>query len=532
MGVDAQHEEYKARLPDWRRIRDALDGERVVKARRQEYLPPPPGMQSELGNELIGATGKRTVSGPYDFYLSFAEFPEIVDPALTGFQGMIHSGTPVVELPDDLAYVQEDATPRGDNLFVLWQQVTREVLAGGRAGLLAEIGEDDEVSLCPYSAESVVNWTERTQRDGGGASLVVLRECRTVQAQDAKGNVDPFSTEERILWRELRIIGGVYQVRVWEDAGRPGPANVSTTDPASKLRIVKDWVTPQFFGKPLDYIPFTCINALDIGYSYGAIPILPLVRRAFSIYRLTADYRRALYLKGDPQPYIAGVVKGSKDVPKRFGGEELWTFSNANAKVGFLDIDGQGIPLMRQAIADEYERFDQEGGRLLSTTQRAESGDALARRMRAHQVTLRNVVINAAMGMEQALRVVAEVAQEDEESVSFKPSLNFSEPELTGSEALQWVQAKSGGFPISDRTLHDLAVRGGVTDKSFEDEVDEMDQEGAALSAIPRPQPGQPGQTEPGQPEPGQPPSPEQGQPSAPPPKKAAQPAAAGVAAY
>ncbi len=453
---------------------------------------------STTSNELLASTGKRTTTDAYDFYISFSEFPEIVEPALPGFQGILHAREPRVNIPPRMEYLEEDATPEGFSLLVLWQQVTREILAGGRVGLLADVSRDDNVRVVPYSVENVINWQERPPRLGGGAFFVIIRELKQVPKEDKAGVLDEFATEQMRFFRELRVRDSVYQARLWRDpegtkfertsaAGTIAvpsiPASGEQGGPEIVLVDGQEWTTISLLGKTFDKIPFLAVNALDIGFEYGAVPILPMTRRAYSIYRLTADYRRSLYMKGDPQPYIAGISEDK--APPRIGGETVWTFDSPDAKPGYLDIDGQGIPLTRQAIQDELERFDQEGGKLLSTTQRPESGEALAMRLLAHQVTLRNVVINAGIGFQQALRMIAEMLGLDAKEVTFEPDLDFASPVMSGTEASEWAKAKSVGFPISSETLHSLARRGGVTEKTFKEEIEAIEEDPLAMASIP-----------------------------------------------
>lgn len=477
MPVDDVHPEYGVRVPDWEMVRDGLDGERAVKDRRTRYLPAPPGMQI-TGAEVLQSTGKPTTRGAYEFYLSFAEFPEILEPALNGFQGVVHARPPKVQLPSRMDYLEESATPDGESLRDLWQTVTREVLSGGRVGILADISRDDTVRFVSYAAENITNWEARPARLGGGANFVVLCEIRRVV--DPQRPDDPFATVERKFWRELRLVDDIYKTRLWSEPHDGGNPQIEAVEDAD----AEGWVTPVIVGKALDRIPFVCVNALEVGFEYGAIPILPLARRCFSIYRLTADYRRALHVKGDPQPYVTGIKQ--EDAPREFGGTTLWTFEAPDANPGYLDISGDGIPLMRDEIEKQLVRFDQEGGRLLSTTDRPESGAALVVRTRAHQVTLRNVVITAAAGVRDALQNAAEILRVDSDAVVFDPDLDFAEPGMTGREALEWSQAEMSGFPLSKRTLHGLAVRGGVTELTFEEEMELIEDEGTELASVSR----------------------------------------------
>jgi hypothetical protein len=247
---------------------------------------------------------------------------------------------------------------------------------------------------------------------------------------------------------------GVYQSRVVEN--RDG-----------RYVEVEPWEPVTYFGKTFDEIPFLSVNTLDIGFQYGAVPLSPLTKRALRIYRLTADYYRSLYNKSDPQVVLSGVM--DEDVPTAIGGQSIWNFPNTDAKAAYLDIDGKGIPLQRDAINDQYVRFWEEGARLLSPGDAApESGRALAKREHAKQVTLKNVVINAGDALQMALRKIAVTLGENPELVVFRPDLDFATPTMTGQEAFEWAQAQNAGFPISDAELHALAVRGGATEFTFE----------------------------------------------------------------
>jgi hypothetical protein len=495
MPVDTLHTGYQERIPDFESIRDGLEGDRRVKAKKQRYLPAPPGMAS-AGNEVSATRGKRTTTAPYSFYLSFAEFPEIIEPALTGFQGIVHGRLPRVVLPPPMEYLLEDATTEGRALQILWMTITREILAGGRVGLLADVREDNRVRFAVYNVESIINWQARVESEGGGANFVVLIENRELRDDES----DPFDTRPRRFYKELRLMNDVYQIRHWRDTGEfQQPTIVTGTsfqsipiptarvnmagEPAVVLVDGNEWNEVELFGSTFNFIPFIPINALDIGFTYGAIPMLPLTRRAYSVYRLTADYRRALYQKADPQAWVTGV-SDEEEIPTRIGGDTIWHFSNPEAKVGFLDIDGDGIPLMREAIQDELQRFDQEGGRLLSTTMRPESGDALKKRLLAHQVTLRNIVINAGTGFQQALRMVAVMLGVNPDLVTFEPDLDFAEPTMSSQTFLEFVQAKQIGGPLSLESIHSLARRGGLTEKTFEQETKQAEEETEAAEAF------------------------------------------------
>lgn len=477
MPVSSTHPLFDRQKDDWEMIRDSLEGERAVKKKRDQYLPIPPGMGRTAASREFLDTGKNIIRDAYSFYLSFAEFPEILGEALMGFQGIIHDKAPRVELPPKMQYLLEDATPQGEPLDVLWSMITANVLKLGRIGLLCDIGSDDLIRIVTYPADTVINWSLQTRREGGNPDFVVVQEAREVPVPN-----DPFQTKGLEVWRELRVFRdeGVYRVRTWVESTNGGQPKIEQIEGETDET---GFMTPELFGQTFPEIPLTIVNATHLGFKYGPMPLRPLARRVHSIYRLTADYRRALYVKGDPQAVITGV-EDEENIPDRIGGGEIWVLP-AGADAQYLDIDGNGIPLMKEEIDAQYERFYQEGGRLLDTADRGpESGEALRRRQAAQQVTLKDISVVCANGVQEVLRKIAAYLGENPENIHFEADTDFTEPILPADELVKYTAAKIQGAPMSWRSLHSLMMRGRLTEKDFEQEMEEIDDEGAELDGL------------------------------------------------
>ena len=226
MPVTTHHANYEARVEDWSRVRDAIVGESAVKAARETYLPRPPGMRQATHVVLDG--GKRTGDDRYDFYLGFAEFPEIIGPTIDGLQGLIHEKPAEVVLPSQLDYLIKDATPDGEGIDILWERITREVIAAGRINLLHDVGADDLVRFCSYSAESMINWRLSPKREGSEPQLVVLREEVEEEGDDG------FEVKPVIIYRELRLLDGLYAVRRWVE-GEKGEMLLVVTEDTNEM---------------------------------------------------------------------------------------------------------------------------------------------------------------------------------------------------------------------------------------------------------------------------------------------------------
>lgn len=451
MPVSSERPEFQHRVDDWRLVRDTVEGEAAIRRAITRYLPVPPAM-NEGG----------VISSRYDFYKSFAEFPELISPTLNGILGLIHEKRPIVNLPTKMQYMIKTATPDGETLEEYWERLTQEILVVGRFISLAEIYNDTPY-LCPYPTESLINWSLLPKRDGGGPDMVVFREVTQEPMTD-----DEFEYETVTRYRVIRLDGdGTYSVTVYMEAWDD---NLKATI----FRPVDGYenIRPSLLGREFDFLPVVVVNTLDTGFDYGPIPMLPMARRAASIFRKSADLNRSIYIKCDPQPVIMGV--DSADAPSQIGGGSIWTFENAEAKVQYLDIDGQGIPIMQKAIQDDFERFSDEVGTLFEgVTSGYESGEALRRRQAMRQVTIKSLVINAAQGLVESLKMIGRVlglSESELDTIEFTPNLDFTEPMMTGQELQNLIQARNLGAPISEEAVHALMKRRQLTNFDWETE--------------------------------------------------------------
>lgn len=477
MPVDSRHEDYLLHELDWKKCRDTIEGENAVLAAAEVYLPRPPGMKRTQTLSSGQATTTRIINtdDQYDHYVSFARFPEIVAPQVNGVQGLIHSTELSVELPTELEYLLETATPDGMGLLDLWEHMTREVFSTGRVNLLAEVmADDDSIRLCPYSVESFINWRIATKEDGNLVTLAVLEEVSKQPKQD-----DNFVDEEVLRWRELALDPetGIYQVRRWVKLNDKDEPTIEM-DPDTG----EEWVIPVLFGEAFTEIPLWPVNATDTGWDYGPIPIIPTVRRALSIFRLTADYYRALHIKGDPQAVLFGVDRESGEVPTSIGGAQIWAFSNADGHAEYLDVDGGGIPATLDAISAEYDRVSAESGRMIDSQKEttAESGEAVRRRQAFQLVTVSSMVVNAAASLEEIIKQVGRLMKLDEgkiEGIKVAPDLSFSESDMTYDDLIKAMQARNQGAPLLIEDIHDDMRARRLVSRSYEEFLENVTQE-------------------------------------------------------
>ena len=477
-GVATKHRTFQLKELDFIMMRHANEGQSCVKRQLTRYLPKPPA----LLDKGIDPKGQK-----YDFYLSFAEFPELTSQALISIQGLVHKLPPEIELPRQIEYLRDNATPDGKPLDQLWMDVTREVFLMGRAGLLPEVFENT-VRLCQYAGDSIINWRKLKEGSGADASLVVLYE----PTEEESTTGDGFASEIIDYFRVLRLTPEGYVEELWRNQTKiaDSTGQVAATQPSQTTVMLEQYpIRPQRQGAGWAGIPFVPINAGDIDYDLGPIPLLPVAQKSMDIYRKTATYQRTLYLKGDPPMLRKGFTEEEVESIKTVGGGVIWDASNTDADAMYIEPTGDSIPHQRTSIVDDFEQAQKAAGKLFDDAKGGvESGEALRERRAAQSVTIVGVLQTVADGFERALRNVTEVMGGNPEDVHFRPNLDFMEADLSAADVLQFTQAKNEGAPISRETLHGVFKRGGVTRMEFADEertIEEEDPEAAGDVTLP-----------------------------------------------
>lgn len=474
MALDSKHPQFQEFFPDWQQMRDTYEGERIIKDKGFIYLPPTSSMVadgalsfSSFGDRLPGTTGFdiRAAQGnkgwaAYCAYRMRARFPGWVREAVNALLGVMHRKPAAIELPPELEPMREFCTPRGESLQMLLRRVNEQQLAVGRLGLLGDVigkGErEGQPYLSLYFAEHAFNWDEgeRTETDLETLSLVFLDESAWFRQPS-------YEWEWKQRTRVLLLDGATYRTGVFDAAGQLNEA---------------DLVEPAIRGQVAGEIPFVFINAMDVTAEPDRPPLLPLSNLSLAHYRGQADYRQALYATGQDTLVVTGSSAEDGEDIRVGAGARIDLPIGGDAK--YIGVDSAGLPEQRTAIENDQREATQMAGQLLDQSSRGqESGDALRIRVAARTSTLNQVALAGAFGLEMALRKIARWAGANPEAVKVTPNLDFVDDTITGQELGQIMGAKTMGLPLSLRSVHKVMVDRGMTEMTFEDELDEIDSE-------------------------------------------------------
>lgn len=461
MAIDSKHPLYAKFFEDWCLMADALEGEPAIKLAGTKYLPATPGQLID-GIE-IGQVGRAN----YDAYKLRANYPEYVQQAALLLVGVMHHKPPKIELPKKLEPLLQRATVDGESLAMLLRRINLAQLTMGRIGLMADAWGDSPANSLPYiavyDARSIFNWDEGSVADEmrRKLNLVVLDESGEERASD-------FGWERKTRHRVLCL----------GDLEKNEPTGSYRTGLYGDGKFSEsELITPSIAGRTLDQIPFVFINACDLSVSPMKSPLLSLARLAITIYRTDADYRQILFLQGQDTL----VIKNSAAAQVRVGaGAYLEVGADGDAK--YVGVSSNGLPEVRMCIENDKKEAADLGGQLLNTRKTtSESGSALQVRVSARTASLNQIAITGAEGLQELLKIMAVWVGADPEEVHVIPNTDFADVELDGNVLMQYMQAINLGLPLSKQSLHRYMKERDLTEKSFEEELSQIEEEGGSL---------------------------------------------------
>jgi len=342
----------------WNLMEDTHEGEYAVKLKGTSYLPYTDAQVRDGAGTDNESLGQRA----YDAYKLRAKYPEFVKEAVKTALGVMHRKPAKITLPPALEKFIAEATVDGESLQMLLEKITFHQMVTGRAGILAEIVDEetrgiDGMYIALYGAKRIRNWDNGTN-DGNAKQklqLVVLEESENER------KLDGFSWQRITKYRvlsfgalETESTTGVYRAQVFRQE-------------QNGFRE-ENQIAPVINGRTTDEIPFVFINPTDIVPKPGEPPLLALARLALTYYRLSADHRQALFMNGQDTLVREGYqeIDGEDDivVGAASGGIDL----PIGGRAYYIGVEGQGLGEMRQTLEADEQEAAHIGGQLLEST--------------------------------------------------------------------------------------------------------------------------------------------------------------------
>lgn len=451
--ISTRHPDFVVKDKDWIVMEDGHAGESKIKERGTVYLP------TTSGQRALGIASGQEGAELYAAYLIRANYPTILKDTANALVGVMNKEPPVITLPPQLEEMEKHATSRGEPLTALIRRLQLTQLMYGRTGILADVDASRNLPyLIDYQARQIINWDDEVMDAESAERLVTL-----VSLDESRNVRDGFTWSWVEKYRALELVDGKYQVTI-EDGGSRGAA-----------------INPAIQGKSLEQIPFVFINDADLVPAVGEIPLLGLARLALTIYRGDADYRQALFMQGQDTLVVIGEDIDPEDPDQKLivGAGAHINIPNEQGDAKFIGTDSNGLPEMREAQQNDFERAHNYGLQMMSKGGGAEAAETLKIKVAARTATLVNIAETSAAGLENILRMCAEWVGANPDEVRVEPNTDFIDEAMPAAELLGYMNAKSRGAPISTRTIHDLMRKGDVTSLTWDEEQEEIDGEPA-----------------------------------------------------
>lgn len=456
--ITNKHPEYTHALPDWTQMRDAYVGERQVKSKSGDYLPP---TTSHILDGYGSADRKAVGALAYHAYKTRARFPGFVREAVQMAIGMMHSQPPEIILP---AAMQGIRSKKGEDLPQLLRRINTEQLITGRIGLMADLptvsGQSDTPYLTTYAAEKIINWEDGEAHANIPSTLnmVVLDESENVRGTSFEWTM---KTKHRVL-----LLGSL---EANEQTALYRQGLFDEMNPFS-FGMMK---SPSRLGTTLSQIPFVIINSCDVVCDVDDPPLMDLSNLCMTIYRGDADYRHNLYMQGQDTFVTTGANIEEDDQIRVGANARLDLPMGATAE--YVGVGATGLSEQRVSLEKMEARAGSMGAQTMDTTSRErESGDSLRIRVAARTADMNQIVEAGATGLENILKICAVWMGENPDEVSVKGNKEFGEMPLTGQSMVEMSAARNQGFPISAKSMHNLALKRRVTAMTFEEEIAQM----------------------------------------------------------
>lgn len=276
--IDYRHPAYNEFLPEWIMVGDCVDGERVIKSKKEKYLPRPSEKKDDKDNER------------YKKYLERAPFINATGRTLVGLLGIAFKDPAKVNISDGIEYLETDIDGEGQHLTQMVRDALSQNLQRGRAGLLTDFtgaGVQTEAQkgrpyIKLFTAKEIINW--RVTK--GRTSLIVLHYKEPLDSDD-------FELQMTEHWIELRLIDNQANSRQWWKDG--------------ELKHGEYVVLKDATGMPLNELPWSWIGSMNNDHTPDAPPLADIAHINIKHYQTEADIAESSHIVGQPMVALTGL---------------------------------------------------------------------------------------------------------------------------------------------------------------------------------------------------------------------------------
>ena len=461
MPVSTEHPDYQKYLPVWSRTRDAVRGAVAVKEKKHQYLPVP---DNTSGDERKGTETVR-----YRQYIKRAVFANFTGRTKNALVGAAFRKDPIVELPEQLEYLRDDATGDGLSIIQMSKDELSNMLETGRVGFLVDYPQAEDglsaeevamldlrASIVPYTAEAVINWKTDTVR---GRKLLVS----VVLAEHYLEPEDEFGHEKKTQYRVLRLRDDGYTQQLYRD-----------DEP-----FTEEFYPKQADGSVWDFIPFQFVGSKNNDSTIDDAPLSDIADLNMAHYRNSADYEESCFLVGQPSLFITTSMSNESFKAMNPQGIKLGSRTGhvlgESGSASLLQANPNN--LVFEAMKLKESQMVMIGARIITDRSSNETAEGARIRFASENSVLGDLVGNLSQAIETCIGWVGLFMGVDTEDAVFKINDEFYDKNVDPQLIMSMIQLldrqiigevdifnrlKSGGILDPQRTIDDVREESGV----------------------------------------------------------------------
>ena len=461
MPVTAEHPDYQKYAPVWARTRDAVRGAVAVKEKKHAYLPVP---DNNSGDERKGTETVR-----YRQYIKRAVFTNFTGRTKNALVGAAFRKDPIVDLPEQLEYLRNDATGDGLSITQLAKDELSNLLETGRVGFLVDYPQADDnltaeevarldlrASIIPYGAEQIINWKTEVVR--GRKMLVSL-----VLAENYLDPKDEFDHTTKVQQRVLRLREDGYTQQLYREE-----------EPYSD-----EFYPKQSDGSVWGFIPFQFVGSKNNDPTIDDAPLADIADVNVAHYRNSADYEESCFLVGQPSLFITHSL--SHEQFKEYNPQGIKLGSRSGHVLGetgsatLLQADPNNLVL--EAMRLKESQMVMIGARIITDRGANETAEGARIRFASENSVLGDLVGNLSQAITTCIGWVGLFMGSDTEESKFDINKEFYDRNVDPQMVMGMIQLldrqiigdqdifdrlKSGGIISPERTLQDVREEAGL----------------------------------------------------------------------
>ena len=463
MPVSTQHPDYSKYLPIWTQTRDAVRGSVAVKEKKYHYLPVP-------DNDSVDDR-KGTETSRYRQYIKRALFTNFTGRTKNALVGAAFRKEPVVNLPNDLEYLANDATGDGLSLTQLVKDELSNLMETGRSILLVDYPQTDEnvtvedvqrlglrASITPFTAEQVINWKSGVINGKRMLTSVTI-------AEHYLATQDEFDHESKVQYRVLRLSQEGYTQQIYRE---------------------EEPYTDEFFPKKADgsnweEIPLIFIGSKNNDATIDDAPLSDIAEVNLAHFRNSADYEESCFLVGQPSLFITHSL--SPEQFREFNPHGIKLGSRAGHVLGETGsaslLQANENQLVMRAMEAKEQQMVAIGARIITDRADRETAEAARIRFASENSVLGDVVGNLSQAIVKCIGWVGEFMGVETSETTFTINREFYDKSIDPQEIMSMVtlldrqvvaekdifdRIKSGGLVDPERSLDDVRDESGMAD--------------------------------------------------------------------